>query len=227
MPQDQRVVSPKAAVALLTTTNGVTFMLFLLALTTNTESSSRAMRELIECLTPRVAAQVERWLAAQQVRAISVPRLVEGAVEFICSRLHTCRSRSPLDFAGYLEKAVLQFLEGDHTDTPAPGRVPQRDEAQLLGPAPRVERLAVLHAVLARLTPAERYVLELKLQPRATWESVARILRTSVSTAQRRHAAATERAQLIAVDVLSERLEECTEDKVDAPRWGVDENLAA
>lgn len=181
-------------------------MLFLLSCASSPETSARAMRELLVNLTPRVAAQVSQWLGEQGVRPLDLPRLVRAAVDYVGARLDGCRSRSPRDFAAHVERLVDQFLEGDH-DGPAIPRVPRGDEGGLLAPAPKTERTAVLRLVLARLTPADRYVLELKLLPRATWRSAARGLGVSVSTAQRRHAEATERAQLVAVDVLAESLD--------------------
>ena len=56
-------------------------------------------------------------------------------------------------------------------------------------------------------------MIELRQQPRATWETVARALRVSVTTAKARHADALNRAQLAALDVLADRLD-ATPDEV-------------
>ena len=215
MSHSKNTVSPKAALALLTTTNGVCFMLLLLSFARNAETSTRAKRELLASLAPRITAQVRAWLAEQGVIGLNTPLLVQAALEYVGNMLAMCHSRSPKDFAAHVEKLVLRYLEGDG-DAPSSRRAPEVEDAALLSPAPKAERTAVLFAILARLTPAERFVLEQKLLPRATWETVARALGTSISTAQRRHAVATERAQLVAVDVLSECLEECAQSEIDA-----------
>ncbi len=225
MTYENKNASPRAALALLTTTNGVCFMLLLLSFAKNVETSARAQRELLVSLAPRITAGVRSWLAEQGVLGLHTPLLIEAVMEYVSTMLPMCQSRSPKDFAVHLEKLVLSYLEGEG-DAPMSRRAPAREDAGLLSPAPKAERAAVLFAILARLTPAERFVLEQRLLPRATWESVARALGTSVSTAQRRHALATERAQLIAVDVLAETLE-YAEGRADGTSFDDDEHLAA
>ncbi len=208
MSTQQTHVSPKAAVALLTTTNGVLYMLLLLTHAANPETSAQASRELVLGLATRVDRQVRCWLSEQGIRSVHTMRVVDAVVTYVSARLIACTSRSPQDFATFVERLVLQCLEGDGTDAPAPRRIPQREEADFLKPAPKVERMAVLHAILVLLSSTDRRVMELRLRPQATWESVARAVGTSVPTAKRRHALATERAQRIALVVLSERLSE-------------------
>ncbi len=224
MTHENKNVSPRAALALLTTTNGVCFMLLLLSFARNAETSARATRELLVGLTPRITALVRGWLAEQGVLSLHTPLLIEAVLEYVSSMVPMCQSRSPQDFAAHVKKLVLGYLEGGG-DAPVSRRAPEREDAPLLSPAPKAERAAVLYAILARLTPAERCVLEQRLLPRATWESVARALGTSVSTAQRRHVLATERAQVIAVDVLAETLADAEELADDI--FFDDEHLAA
>ncbi len=208
MSLDHKTGSSKAALALLTTTNGACFMLLLLTFASNPETSAKAMQKLLASITPRVSMQVQQWLAEHGTQAIDIRRLVDAVLQYVRGRLGACPSRSPLDFATYLEKLVQSCLDGGDEGVSTRRRMPQRDEHELLAPAPKVERVAVLHAILARLEQADRRVLELKLRHGATWESVARALGVSVSTAQRRHASATLRAQQAAVDLLAERLAE-------------------
>ena len=211
----------KAAVALLTTTAGAVFMQVLLMSSANSMTAARACDDVLTALRPRVALLVAEWCAAQAVQPLHPASLVEEAMAYLCDAIWQCRSRSTIDFSVWVRTRVVAWLDSEidlNESSAKPNQhqlnagAPPESEQFLLA-APRRERAAVIYAARQRLTPAERKVIELRQQPRATWETVARALRVSVTTAKARHADALNRAQLAALDVLADRLD-ATPDEV-------------
>jgi DNA-directed RNA polymerase specialized sigma24 family protein len=206
----------KVAVALLITTAGSTYMQLLLMSSTNPETAARASEDLMAALRPRVATLVAEWCVTQDVQPIVQAPLVDAAMRYIRDAVWQCRSRSPQDFTTWVARRVTEWLDSDcesrrdNVGIEHGPCVPRRpaEGGSLLGAAPRAERAAVLYATMQRLTPAERRILELRQRPRATWETVARALGVSVRTATTRHAEALDRAQMVVLDVLAERLDD-------------------
>ncbi len=199
-------VSPRAAMALLTTTAGCRFMQLLLRSSTNAAIVTRATEDLAFGLRWTVSSLIERWSVAQGVRPINLALSVDESMAYLLVAMDTCRSRSPWDFGAWVTRRVTSLLEGESDDAPRARR--PVDQGPLLSLAPKTERAAVLMATLCLLTPEVRYVLELRQQRGSTWASVAKALSVSVTTAMARHAKALELAQMAALDVIAERLNE-------------------
>jgi|GEM_PF-2867868 len=195
-------------------------MMFMLMSSTNPETTARACEDLMAALRPRVATLVADWCLTQDVQPIVQSPLVDAAMGYVRDAVWQCRSRSPQDFSTWVARRVTEWLDSDgesRRDTVGTGHGPcdprrPAERGSLLGAALRAERAAVLYATMQRLTPAERRVLALRQQPRATWETVARALGVSVSTATTRHAEALDRAQMLVLDVLAERLGDTSDD---------------
>jgi hypothetical protein len=202
-----------AALHLLVTTAGTLFMLLLLMRTANASVARAASAAFRMKLRMRVAELVSVFAKAHGNGRNAAARIEEIAAA-IEAALPACRSRSPRDLDQWIAVRVRDAVDGDPVP-PAPRRYETvTDSEQTLGlaAAPRGERLAVLHAVLQRLTAAERAVLHARLRPRATWGTVAAALGVSESTARQRYARVVERAQLLMVGVLAERIDGHGED---------------
>ncbi len=199
-----------AALGLLVTTSGSLFMLQLLVRTANASVVRRAAVELSEGLRIRITPLVARHRSTSGLKAPSLATCVERAAEAVEKALPTCRSRSPKDFAAWIERCVRSHLDGEPatpvalTTLRAHADAAGADSFGLVA-APRAERTAVLQAVLRRLPAADREVLQARMRPRASWPQVAAALGVSENTARTRYAMAVERAQLLVVDVLSEQ----------------------
>jgi hypothetical protein len=204
-----------AALHLLVTTAGTLFMLMLLMRTANASVASAAATAFRMKLRFRVAELIAVFAKGQIVARDTAIRIEEIAAA-IEAALPACRSRSPRDLDEWIAVRVRDAIDGDPVP-PAPRRCETvTDSEQTLGlaAAPRAERLAVLHAVLQRLNAAEQAVLHARLRPRATWGAVATALGVSESTARQRYARVVERAQLLMVGVLAERVDRRGEDDV-------------
>ena len=204
-----------AALHLLVTTAGSLFMLLLLTRTANASVAHASANAFRMKLRLRVAELVAVLAKGKLVARDAAARIEEIAAA-IEAALPGCRSRSPRDLDQWIALRVRDAVDGDPVP-PAPRRCETvTDSEQMLGlaDAPRAERLAVLHIVLQRLTAAERAVLNARLRPRATWGTVATALGVSETTARQRYARAVERAQLLMVSVLAERVDGRGEDDV-------------
>jgi len=216
MQQNHPTHLAKAAVSLLTSTAGISFMLFLLMSSTNAVTAQRALEDLMTALRPRVTTLVAAWCAGQTVQPLHQTSVVDEVLAYLRDAITQCRSRSPLDFSTWVERRVMEWLDSDG-ETPRAKVARARGQGftqspavdgPLLSTAPKTERAAVIYATMLRLTVAERRVLDLRQQRRATWKTVARSLGVSVSMAMSRHAKAINRAQMVALDVLAERTAE-------------------
>jgi hypothetical protein len=206
-PRDTGYITA-AALHLLVTTAGSLFMLLLLTRTANASVAHAAANVLRMRLRLRVAELVAVFAKGKLVARDAAARIedISAAIE---AALPGCRSRSPRDLDQWITVRVCDAVDGDPVP-PAPRRcqtITDSEQALGLADAPRAERLAVLHIVLQRLTAAERAVLNARLRPRATWGTVATALGVSETTARQRYASAVERAQLLMVSVLAERVD--------------------
>jgi hypothetical protein len=204
-----------AALHLLVTTAGTLFMLLLLMRTANASVARAASTAFRVKLRLRVAELVSAFAKAHGNGRNAAARIEEIAAA-IEAALPACRSRSPRDLDQWIALRVRDAVDGDPVP-PAPRQCETfTDNEQTLGlaAAPRAERLAVLHAVLQSLTAAERAVLNARLRPRSTWGTMAAALGVSETTARQRYARVVERAQLLMVGVLAERVDRRGEDDV-------------
>ncbi|WP_434480832.1 sigma factor-like helix-turn-helix DNA-binding protein [Gemmatimonas sp.] len=202
-----------AALHLLVTTAGTLFMLLLLVRTANASVARAATTAFRMKLRQRVAELVAAFAPGRFVVRDTAARIEEIA-SAIEAALPACRSRSPRDLDQWIAIRVRDAIDGDPVPPAPRQREMVTDSEQTLGllAAPRGERLAVLHAVLQRLTAAERAVLNARLRPRATWGTVAAALGVSETTARQRYARVVERAQLLIVGLLAERIDRLGED---------------
>lgn len=199
--------SKAAPLSLLVTTAGSLYMLHLLMRTANASVARRALEEFRTGLRHRVTPLVARLLGATSVIDPRVIAETEGAATAVEAALGACRSRSPKDLSVWIETRVRAYIDGDPSTPMTPVAAPRVDGFDTLGliSAPRAERAAVLLAVLSRLSSEDRKALEMRMRPGSTWWQVAKALRCSEATARVRYERALERAQLLVVDVLSER----------------------
>ena len=181
-------------------------MLNLLVRTANASVAQRAALELGTALRIRITPQVAQHRGETSLQIPSLAMRVESTARAVEMALPACRSRSPRDFAVWIERRVRDHLDGEPTTPGALSRhrTQTADDALGLLTAPRDEREAVLHAVLLRLSAPDRAVIEARLRPRATWPQVAATLGVSETTARARYERAVEHAQLLVLDVLSE-----------------------
>ncbi|MCU0649508.1 MAG: hypothetical protein MUF00_16060 [Gemmatimonadaceae bacterium] len=213
-PRDTGYITA-AALHLLVTTAGSLFMLLLLTRTANASVANAAANVLRMKLRLRVAELVAVFAKGKLVARDAAARIEEIAAA-IEAAISGCRSRSPRDLDQWIAVRVRDAVDGDPVP-PAPRRCQTvTDSEQTLGlaDAPRAERLAVLHIVLQRLTAAERAVLNARLRPHATWRTVAVALGVSETTARQHYERAVERAQLLMVSLLAERVDGRGEDDV-------------
>lgn len=190
----------------LVTSNGSLYMLLLLARRANASVASRAAAELKAGIRARVVALlVSRAVAVTDI-APDLSTTVEGAVQVVEAALNGCRARSPRDFMAWLERIVVDYLDGDPATPVALAAMVEDADIAFLGlsSAPRAERAAVLEAVLQRLDPSERAVVEARMRHPRSWAQVAAAVGMCEFGAKRLHVKAVDRAQLHLIDVLSE-----------------------
>lgn len=214
MSKKRRINHQRAARATidLFLSQGVGMFFFLLASRSacysDAREASHALNRLIE---ERVHAYLMQLFAAidmdGKVRDGVISAKTQAATARVIARLPRCASRSQADFARWLERQIADAVEeddGDPHDGPsAPSPMVAVSESWALHklPIPRAERDALVSAVMAELTQAERDILRAMEDPRASWSDTAETFGLTVFEAKQLHQRADARAHTIAVRI--------------------------
>jgi hypothetical protein len=214
MSKKRRINHQRAARATLDLflSQGVGMFFLLLASRSACYSDAReASNALHRLIGERVRAYLAQLLAASdmdgEVRDGVIAARTPVVTARVIARLPRCASRSQGDFARWMERQIADAAEeddGDPNDGPgAPSPMMAVSESWALHtlPIPRVERDALVAAVMAELTQAERDILRAMEDPHASWSDTAEAFGLTMFEAKQLHQRADVRAHTLAVRI--------------------------
>ncbi len=188
------------------------FFLFLAYQSAPYSYALAAQEALQQLIVERVRTYLSQMLASveldEAMRSALIEAKAQSATARVLARLPRCASRSQNDFARWLERQIADAVEdGDDGDPHggsaalSPSWATSSSWALHTLPIARNERAALVAAVLAALSPAEREILSAMADPRATWVDVAASMELTLFEARQLHTRAQARANEIAVQL--------------------------